>query len=203
MMYDSDFSGDIGIENLGVGDHVITVTVYDGEFHRSALVRITVEALPPPPVEEEGMSQGLLVGLVMAIVLVVVITLFVVMRRRGGRFGVTDNIGDGETSGAPDDRGEGLYGPGPSTAERASSEDIPALPLTRDGALEALRGLPRALPPELWGYEVEELATMVVEAPSGMTTDGRPVVEVDGRWYLADVGDPGTLMEVWTGEVDR
>jgi len=203
FVHDSDHDEDIIIGDLGLGEHVITVTVYDGEFSVSASVMIIVEELPPPPLEDEGMSTVLLVGLVAAAVLVVVIALFVVTRRRSMGIGVDGPSGEGDSVGLTDDGPTGPSDPGRGTRDPPSTGGDEPLPLTQEAALEALRGLPRALPPGLWAYGTEELATKVVEAPSASTVDGRPTVEVDGRWYLADPGDVETFLEPWDGEVVR
>jgi hypothetical protein len=188
IAYDSAHGEDVFITDLGLGDHIITVTVYDGEFTRSNLVRVIVEEVPQPDVEEEGTSMGLLVGLVVGIVLVVVIALLIIRRR---------------SAESVDDQADGESGPEPSDKGEASMEEIPPPPVTHDEAVEAIRGLPRALPPDLWAYDIEELASMVIEAPSGQTPDGLPLMEIDGKWYMANAKDYETFLAPWSGEVVR
>jgi hypothetical protein len=111
IVWTSDVSGEIArydsrgpathvVDDLDAGDHVITVTVSDGEFEASSSVDLTVE---------EGPMWGLglpVFGLLVLVIVTALVLAFLVLRARGGSGGTTvdgEPGPHGDTNGDRDD----------------------------------------------------------------------------------------------------
>jgi len=69
--------------------------------------------------------------------------------------------------------------------------------------MRSLTQLPRGLPSSLSSRSMEDLATDIVDGTKGRADDGRPVVNINGRWYYCDGLDPETYMREWEAKPAR
>jgi hypothetical protein len=109
--------------------------------------------------------------------------------------------------------------PPPGTAVPAAAALVPELtepaPLTAEQEAERehtkevrevmkiLTQLPRGLPTALWGMDINALAREIVDGPKKVAPDGAPLVQVGGKWYVADVANVGTFLNEVKDEPSR
>lgn len=83
----------------------------------------------------------------------------------------------------------------PAAAQPAVSAEERAAAARRRRILSALSSLPRGLPPEFSGMEMDELADLVASGERMAAGEGRELVNVNGRWYNGNEDDPMRFMQ--------
>ncbi len=71
---------------------------------------------------------------------------------------------------------------------------------TRVDILKIISSLPRGLPSELWGKDLDDLADEILNGEYSMATDGSPIVKLGRKWFNADPKDTGSYMRPYKGE---
>jgi hypothetical protein len=190
---------------LMIGTHRITVTAYDGEVAISSWTEIIIEEeVVIPPEVSESTNWSLLGGVAIALLIAIVLVVFLLKGRGASEPEVGPTHGpssDGEP--IPPSGGYGVSGTGEPPAPLVDAPPPDPEQLAEE-ILEMLKALPRALPSELWGWGVEDLARVVATSERGVAPDGADIVSIDGKWYYADHGDENRFMEpVGAGQPDQ
>jgi hypothetical protein len=111
---------------------------------------------------------------------------------------------DGQmTEGREADTDRPLYSP---RLERRKKRELEALEGPRYSAtliMKVLTGLPRGLPSDLWGKDLEELAEEISNAEYGEGEDGDVVVKIGKRWYYGDISDISNYLQRYKGDVKK
>jgi hypothetical protein len=155
--------------DLPTGTHRVTVTVSDGEYSTEAWFEVTVKAVVEPGGEPPFWLLAILFLVIVAIAVVVII---------------------GQSRATPVDE-----------EEEAIAEEAPAPPVDEERAREVsevhhlLMNLPGSLPASLWGWDISDLAEVIVDGPRRELPDGTTAVEINGRWYRVDADRPDAFME--------
>jgi hypothetical protein len=70
---------------------------------------------------------------------------------------------------------------------------------TRVDILKLISSLPRGLPSELWGKDLDDLADEILNGEYSKASDGGPIVKLGRKWFSADPKDMGTYMRPYKG----
>jgi DNA-binding Lrp family transcriptional regulator len=83
---------------------------------------------------------------------------------------------------------------GEATEEAPEASPIPddvyfRHPKDETEVMQILTNLPRGVPSSLWGFEIDELATEILNAEYAMTSKGAPILKIKNKWYRGDIDD--------------
>jgi len=70
---------------------------------------------------------------------------------------------------------------------------------TRVDILRIISSLPRGLPSELWGKDLDDLADEIINGEYSTTPEGNPIVKLGRKWFNGDPQDKGTYMRPYKG----
>jgi hypothetical protein len=93
----------------------------------------------------------------------------------------------------PPDIPAGVPEPSPEDAARKKAENV--LAARESTVLKALSSLPRGLPSTLWGIEMDDLASRIVNAERKDSPDGDQLVRINNRWFYGDETNLGMFMQ--------